>query len=150
MALNNTIVGVPSTWSLQVCQTSNRSRHIDDNMRPRNSKQSKHHDPAQRNHSDKELHSHHRHLHHDSNEGHITTGKQLASTGKWLNYKTNITVSNLWAAEAGSDTMWPGPRSTSKPILILIHPTVWPQPTIHQRYRLPGQTERTDRHTTIP
>jgi len=33
--------------------------------------------------------------------------------------------------EAGSpfNTMWPGPRPTSMPSFILIHPTVWPQYT---------------------
>ena len=35
--------------------------------------------------------------------------------------------------------MWPGPRPTCTPILILIHPTVWPQYTNDQRYR---QTDR--------
>jgi len=36
-----------------------------------------------------------------------------------------------------SDTMWPGPRPTSVPSFILIHPNVWPQYT--------NVTDRTDR-----
>jgi len=37
----------------------------------------------------------------------------------------------LWGGGAGSpsDTMWPGPRPTSVPSFVLIHPTVWPQYT---------------------
>jgi len=34
-----------------------------------------------------------------------------------------------WGLSSPSDTMWPGPRSTSVPSGILIHPTVWPQYT---------------------
>jgi len=30
-------------------------------------------------------------------------------------------------AESPSNTLWPGPRPTSLPSSILIHPTVWPQ-----------------------
>jgi len=33
------------------------------------------------------------------------------------------------AAGSSSNTMWPGPRLTSIPSGILIHPTVWPQYT---------------------
>ena len=33
----------------------------------------------------------------------------------------------LWGAGSPSNTMWPGPRPTSLPSGILIHPTVWPQ-----------------------
>ena len=40
-----------------------------------------------------------------------------------------------------SSTMWRGPRPTSMPSFILIHPTVWPQYT--------NVTDRTDRQTTV-
>jgi len=42
-------------------------------------------------------------------------------------------------AGSPSNTMWPGPRPTSVPSGILIHPTVWPQYT--------NVTDRTDRQT---
>jgi len=35
----------------------------------------------------------------------------------------------LWGEEAPCNTMWPGPRHTSMPSGILIHPAVWPQYT---------------------
>jgi len=41
-----------------------------------------------------------------------------------------------------SNTMWPGPRSTSVPSGILIHPTVWPEYT--------NVTDRTDRQDISP
>jgi len=41
-----------------------------------------------------------------------------------------------------SNTMWPGPRPTSMPRFILIHPTVWPKYTI--------VTDRTDRQQGEP
>ena len=40
-------------------------------------------------------------------------------------------------AGSPSNTIWPGPRTTCKPSIILIHPTVWPQYT--------NVTDRTDR-----
>jgi len=36
---------------------------------------------------------------------------------------------SMAAAASPSNTMWPGPRLTSVPNFILIHPTVWPQHT---------------------
>ena len=42
-------------------------------------------------------------------------------------------------AESPSNTVWPGPRPTSVPSGILIHPTVWPQYT-----NVSGR--QTDRH----
>jgi len=47
----------------------------------------------------------------------------------------------LWGRGGGfsSNTMWPGPRLTSMPSFVLIHPTVWPQYT--------NVTDRTDRQT---
>ena len=39
-----------------------------------------------------------------------------------------------------SNTMWPGPRPTSIPSGILIHPTVWPQHT-NVTDRQTGQTD---------
>jgi len=53
-------------------------------------------------------------------------------------------VGGCWAPFRGgagspSNTMWPGPRPTSVPSGILIHPTVWPQYT--------NVTDRTDRQT---
>jgi len=41
------------------------------------------------------------------------------------------------------NTMWQGPRPTSMPSFILIHPTVWPQYT-NIRDRI-GQVRETDR-----
>jgi len=43
---------------------------------------------------------------------------------------------------APSNTTWPGPRFTSTPSFILIHPTVW------SRYN--NVTDRQDRQTTVP
>jgi len=45
----------------------------------------------------------------------------------------------LWGAGSPSNTMWPGPRPTSVPSFILIHPTVWPEYT--------NVTVTTDRQT---
>ena len=50
-----------------------------------------------------------------------------------------------WGAGSSSNTMWPGPRPTSVPIGILMHPTVLPfghnTPTL-QTDRKTGQTDR--------
>ena len=55
----------------------------------------------------------------------------------------------LFTGGAGSpsNTMWPGPRPTSAPSGILIHPTVWPQYTnvTDRQVRTDRQTDRQDR-----
>ena len=43
-------------------------------------------------------------------------------------------------------TMWPGPRLTSMPSFILIHPTIWPQYT-NVADRKTGQTDRQRSHS---
>jgi len=49
---------------------------------------------------------------------------------------------SVGGAGSSCNTMWPGPRPTSIPSGILIHPTVWPQYT--------NVTDRqTDRQTTV-
>jgi len=52
----------------------------------------------------------------------------------------------LYWKGAGSppNTIWPGPRPTSVPSFILIHPTVWPQYT-----NVTDRTEQIDR-ITVP
>jgi len=45
----------------------------------------------------------------------------------------------FWGAGSPSNTMWPGPRPTSVPSGVLIHPTVWPQYT-----NVTDKTDRTD------
>jgi len=52
---------------------------------------------------------------------------------------------SVWRAGSPSNTMWPGPRPTSLPSGILIHPTVWPQYTNYVTDRQKGETDRTDR-----
>ena len=64
---------------------------------------------------------------------------------------------NTWAKSGGcpprggagspSNRTRPGPRPTSMPSFTSIHPTVWPQSTIHQRYRQTGQLDIQDRQT---
>jgi len=46
-------------------------------------------------------------------------------------------------AESSSNTMWPGPRTTSMPSFILIHPTVLPQYTNVTDSQTDTQTDRT-------
>jgi len=55
--------------------------------------------------------------------------------------KLEVLCPPFWGEGVGSpsNTMSPGPRPTSVPGFILIHPTVWPQYT--------NVTDRTDRHT---
>jgi len=45
-------------------------------------------------------------------------------------------------AESPPNTMWPGPRPTSKWSFILIHPAIWPQYT-----NVTDRQDRTDRQT---
>jgi len=47
----------------------------------------------------------------------------------------------VWAGSQ-SNTMWPGPRPTSLPSGILIHPTVWPQ--LYQCHAPPRRNTLTD------
>jgi len=51
----------------------------------------------------------------------------------------------LWGgAGSPSNTMWPGPRPTCMPSLILIHPTIWPKYTnVTHRQRGQDRTNRT-------
>jgi len=51
----------------------------------------------------------------------------------------------IGGAGSSSNTMWPGPRPTSVPSFILIHPAVWLQNT-NVTDRQTGQ-DRTDRHS---
>jgi len=55
--------------------------------------------------------------------------------------KVGAAVLLPWGAGSPSNTMSPGPRPTSVPSGILIHPTVWPQYT--------NVADRTNR-TTVP
>ena len=50
-------------------------------------------------------------------------------------------------AASPSNTMWLGPRPTSTPSFILIHPTVWPQYTNVADRQTDAQTDRRDRQT---
>jgi len=48
----------------------------------------------------------------------------------------------LWGAGSPSNTMWPGPRPTSLPSGIFIHPTVWPQ--LYECHSTPRKNTLTD------
>jgi len=49
----------------------------------------------------------------------------------------------LWGAGSPSNTVWPGPRPTSMPSFIWIHPTVWPQYTNVTDRQIDRQTLQT-------
>jgi len=46
-----------------------------------------------------------------------------------MDRKKGAAVPLSGGAGSPSNTMWPGPRPTSMPSFILVHPTVWPQYT---------------------
>jgi len=52
-------------------------------------------------------------------------GDRLATTD--MGRKEGADVPLCGGAEFASTTMWPGPRSTTAPSDILIHPAVWPE-----------------------
>ena len=70
---------------------------------------------------------------------HLDPSSRLATID--MGRKVGAAVPLSGAAESPSNTMWPGPRPTSMPSGILIHPSVWPQYTnVTDRT---GQTEQT-------
>jgi len=67
-------------------------------------------------------------------------GDRLATTDMGRKEQGGCCAPFCGGAGSPSNTMWLGPRPTSMPSGILIHPTVWPQyTTVTDR-----QTDRTD------